>query len=453
MSLRSVLHPRSVRARVLTTVLVSVGAALVLMTAGFNLMLWRSLQNDADRLALSRANAGAGLVDVVNGRVVAPEIPDKGGMESQLWLFVEGREVKSPTVSAAVDLAAVSAAASPGVIVDVPLERVHLYGAPAYFDGEQVAVVVAGVSLQPFQATRRAALIGSLALAAALFVLVTVVTYWVLAAALRPVAEMTAAADAWSTEDLDRRFAPEEATDELGQLAVTLDRLLDRLAGSLRREQHFSAEVSHELRTPLAKIRAEAELALRREREASAYREALRTIARNAEVLTRTVETLVAAARQESGLARGSADPATVLDAAVETCAELARGRGVRVAVASCAAGLRVGVEADVVARIVQPLVENACRHAASEVVLTAEAADGQVVLAVEDDGPGITPAERERIFDPGVRGSAADGAGAPPGAGLGLALARRLARAASGDVWADARAGSGRFLVRLPAG
>ena len=195
--------------------------------------------------------------------------------------------------------------------------------------------MVAGVSLEPFEATRRIALIGSLALAAALLVVVTLVTRWVLAAALRPVAEMTAAADAWSTEDLDRRFALGEPTDELGQLAATLDRLLDRLAGSLRREQRFSAELSHELRTPLAKIRAEAELALRREREPSAYKEALRTVARNVEVLTRTVDTLVAAARQESGLARGSADPAAVLDAAAEACAELARERGVRVAVAS----------------------------------------------------------------------------------------------------------------------
>jgi len=71
------------------------------------------------------------------------------------------------------------------------------------------------------------------------------------------------------------------------------------------------------------------------------------------------------------------------------------------------------------------------------------------VLYVVEDDGPGVTEEERERIFEPGVRGAAANGA---DGAGLGLALARRLARGASGDVTAEP-GGAGRFVVRLPAG
>ena len=87
-------------------------------------------------------------------------------------------------------------------------------------------------------------------------------------ASLRPVARMTRQAAAWSEHDLDRRFALGEPHDELTELAATLDGLLDRLAASLRREQRFSAELSHELRTPLARVIAEAELALRRERDA-----------------------------------------------------------------------------------------------------------------------------------------------------------------------------------------
>jgi two-component system OmpR family sensor kinase len=335
----------------------------------------------------------------------------------------------------------------------VPSEKARLYAAPAVVDGKQVAVVVAGVSMVPFETTRRIALIGSLALAAVLLAVVTLVTRWVLAAALRPVAEMTAAADAWSTDDLDRRFVLGESSDELGQLAATLNRLLDRLASSLRREQRFSAELSHELRTPLAKIRTEAELALRRERESTAYKEALRTIARNAEVLSRTVDTLIAASRQESGLARGSADPAAVLEEVAEACGELAKGHNVRITVRPYSAGVRVGVDADVAARILQPLVENASRYASNEVVLTAEALSGRVVFAVEDDGPGVVATEVENIFEAGVRGSDAAAQSTPTGAGLGLTLARRLARAAAGDVEADGRPGGGRFIVRLPPG
>ena len=93
----------------------------------------------------------------------------------------------------------------------------------------------------------------------------------------------------------------------LGQLAATLNGLLDRLSASLRREQRFSAELTHELRTPLATICGEAELALRREREPSAYRTALQNVLANAQTMARAIDTLVAAQRQQTGLARGSA--------------------------------------------------------------------------------------------------------------------------------------------------
>jgi signal transduction histidine kinase len=99
-------------------------------------------------------------------------------------------------------------------------------------------------------------------------------------------------------------------------------------------------------------------------------------------------------------------------------------------------------------------VVENACRFARSDVLLSATRKGTEVHFVVQDDGPGVTSDERERIFEPGVRGSAAgnDG-GASRGAGLGLPLARRLARAASGDVEVlDGERGA-RFVVRLPTG
>lgn len=76
---------------------------------------------------------------------------------------------------------------------------------------------------------------------------------------------------------------------------------------------------------------------------------------------------------------------------------------------------------------------------------------DSTVAYAVQDDGPGVTADERERIFEPGVRGSA--GSAAAAGAGLGLALARRLARAVDGDIVAESSPSGGRFVVRLPTG
>src|SRR5204862_3054121 len=114
-------------------------------------------------------------------------------------------------------------------------------------------------------------------------------------------------AQAWTEHDLDHRFDVGEPHDELTHLAATFDRMLSRLAASLRREQRFSAELSHELRTPLSAIAAEAELALRRDRTPEAYRDALTEIGRRARQLERTMETLLTAARAESQLEHGSA--------------------------------------------------------------------------------------------------------------------------------------------------
>ena len=437
----------------LLTVVAAVAAALTLMTVGFNVLLSQALSHDADSLVRSRAAVEVGSLNVVDGRVVPPKVPDRGGLESEAWTFVGGQEVDGPTVSRALDRRAWSAAATPGKIIDVAGEGARLFAMPAVVRGKHVAVVVVGVSMRPYQATRRIAMVGSLVLALALLVVVALVTRWVLVSALRPVAEMTADAEAWSARDVDRRFAAGEPHDELGQLAATLDGLLDRLSASLRREQRFSAELSHELRTPLAKICARAEIALRREREPSAYREALQTVLGNAQTMTRTIDTLVAAQRQQTGLARGSADSQVVLDEVAATCGELAGERGVELGVKPPIATVLIGLDAEVALRILQPVVENACQCAAAHVTLGVERRGSEVVFTVGDDGPGVRPSERERIFEPGVRGSAGESDRAFPGAGLGLALSRRLARAASGDVEASANRRGGHFIVRLPAG
>jgi signal transduction histidine kinase len=96
-------------------------------------------------------------------------------------------------------------------------------------------------------------------------------------------------------------------------------------------------------------------------------------------------------------------------------------------------------------------VLENACRYGSSKVRVSIERRDSAVRYLVADDGPGVDADERETIFDPGVRGRQGI-AGGRDGAGLGLSLARRLARSATGDVEALTDAPGGRFLIRLPA-
>jgi two-component system, OmpR family, sensor kinase len=111
---------------------------------------------------------------------------------------------------------------------------------------------------------------------------------------------------------------------------------------------------------------------------------------------------------------------------------------------------LRIGVDADLAERVLQPVVENACRYGRHQIRITIARLNGAVVYSVHDDGPRVAQDERESIFEPGNRGQAGRRDGTA-GAGLGLALARRLARAAAGEVEAMPDGSGGRFLIRLP--
>jgi signal transduction histidine kinase len=113
-------------------------------------------------------------------------------------------------------------------------------------------------------------------------------------------------------------------------------------------------------------------------------------------------------------------------------------------------AGLVAGVDAAVLERMVVPVLENAVRHATREVRVEGSRRNGTVRLLIGDDGPGIPAEHRERVFEPGWRGDGDDG---HEGAGLGLALTRRLATAAGASVCVVPAAVGACFAVDLPAG
>jgi signal transduction histidine kinase len=265
--------------------------------------------------------------------------------------------------------------------------------------------------------------------------------------ALLPVSHMTDDAANWSEHDLDRRFGLGEPYDELTRLAATLDRLLERIGAGVRHEQRFTAELSHELRTPLSRISGEAELVLRRERTADEYRSALAAIQRSAEQMTRTVETLVAAARQEAGLSPSSCDARDAVEVAVSTLKDNAPGMDVRMTLPP--EPVRVAVDEELAERMLQPLLDNAVRYGRSVVDVSLDRSGSLAAVHVVDDGPGVADGEYERIFEPGARGEAAGDR--TNGAGLGLSLARRLARSAGGEVVVVPNESGARFVVSLP--
>lgn len=438
------------RGRLLLAVGIAVLAALVGLIAGFNLILAHVLDRDARDLVRARAVAEIDSLRTSGGRLSMRQAPDDRAADTDLWVFAGARTLEQPGAALNIDQAARMLADGQARFLDVPGSDTRLYAAPVTSSGKRLGTIVAGVSLAPYEQTRKLALLASLVLGGLVLLVVLVAVRWLLAASLRPVVQMTRQAAEWSERDLDHRFELGPPHDELTELAATLDGLLDRLAASLRHERRFSAELSHELRTPLARVLAESELALRRERAADEYRDSLELIHRNADQLARTIDALVAAARYEAGGERGTADAHAVATGAARACSSLTAERGIDLDVVSPPRVLRIGVDADLAERIVQPIVENACRYGSRHVRIDIHSENSSVVYAVEDDGPGVAADEREQIFEPGARGTASREG--EQGAGLGLALARRLARTMDGDVLATPATSGGRFLIRLPA-
>ena len=440
------LRPRSIRSRLLLTTVVSVGAALVVLVAAFNLLFAQRLDANATDQARTRAEAERTVLKVEGGVVRDDENTQIGRTGDTVWVYSGSEAVDHPAPSG-LDVARGRAC---------PRRRRH-DGRRRHPAGrrprarqrrQRIGSVVAAVSVEPYEEAQRAALVASVVLSLIVLVVVALVTRAILAHALRPVADMTASARAWSDRDLDERFGFGRPYDELTELAATLDQLLDRNAAALRREQRLTAEISHELRTPLARIAAEAELALRRTRSEEEYRAALDVVEQNARTMARIIDTLLAAARAGADATQESASALEAAERATGAATEVARAHGIELAIEPACADAQVAANLELTTQILQPVVDNACRHARTRATIGIDRAARVVVFTIGDDGDGVSAEDTQRIFLPGVRGRATvDGSGA----GLGLALARRLAESVGGTVEASPGP-TGAFTVRIPA-
>ena len=436
-------RPRTLRGRLLLIVVGTILAVLVVAVVAFNVLLRQSLTDDARTAATERAESAALTIADRATDAGPAAILTAGGPET--WVLQNGT-IRSPAgASATADRAARDLIVNGRGTVEVPGEAAMLGAAPITLAGAQVGIVVAAVPLTPYERTERHALVASIALAAFIVLLVALVTAWALRSALRPIDDMTRTAASWTEEGSAERFDQGDPVDEVGNLAQTLDQMLDRIQASLRHERRLTSEMSHELRTPLARVIGEAELALRQDRGDAEYRAALDGIRVSALRMDETIAALLASARDQVAGQQSVADAVTVARDAV--VAGRPDSGNPAVALTADEEVIHVGVDAAVLARILGPLVENGVRHAASGVTVHVARAQDDVRVTVHDDGPGVGAGETEVIFEPGVRGAGATG----DGSGLGLALSRRLARSAGGDVRVQPGQG-GRFEVRLPA-
>jgi two-component system OmpR family sensor kinase len=320
-------------------------------------------------------------------------------------------------------------------------DGVRVLGRPAPTrDGE--VVVVVGESLE--QRTR--ALEGLhtlLAIGGPLALLIaSLAGYAVASAALRPVERMRRRA-AELTGEAEGRLPVPPSRDEIARLGDTLNAMLGRLQAVLARERSFVSDASHELRTPLAILRTELELALRGHATRDELEEAVRSAAEETERLNQLADDLLVIARSDQGrlpVRAAEIDAHALLEGVAHRFAARARAEA-RTLRAEPANGLKLTADRARLEQALANMVDNALRHGAGDVVLSAAGDDGHVELHVRDRGPGFPDDFLPTAFE---RFSRADEARSRGGTGLGLAITSAVARAHGGAAHATNRAEGG---------
>ncbi len=334
----------------------------------------------------------------------------------------------------------------------VPGGRLRVYTLALVLDGRPIGALQVARPLAPLESAQ-GRLLQALVVVDALLLLLAAGGGWALArGALRPIAAVTATADAIARSgDLERRVPVTDARDEVGALAATFNRMLDRLDAALTAQRRFVADASHELRTPLTTLRVN--LATLRRRDATRPPEEveiLDDLDGELERLSRLVGGLLALARADAGqpLERARVAFDAVVRQVYTACQRQADARAL---ILESAPPLAVLGSADHLEQVVRNLVENALKYTqpGGHVTLALREVDGGAELTVRDDGVGIAPEDLPHVFERFYRATSAR---SRPGAGLGLSIADWIVRAHGGRLSAESEPGVGStFHVWLP--
>ena len=426
---------RSLRTRITAASTLVVAAALVIGALAFYGILSVSIRDATVRAAETRAEQLAARIDA-EGPGAVTELDD----DIAQVLDEEGRVV------------ATSEDAEGGDLPDTD-------GAPVItYDDEPMVVVredlddggtlLLAVSVEDDQSTLATVALLLAVAVVAVVALVAAITWWVVGRALRPVERIRAEVDDISADRLDRRVAVPSSGDEIAALAGTMNRMLDRLDAAAAAQRRFVSDASHELRSPLATIRQHAELA-QLHPDATSVDDLAEVVHDEGLRMQELVDALLLLTRLDEHAVIHE-EPVDLDDLAI---AEVRRLRAGSAQVdGSGIQAARVRGDVRLLGRLVRNLADNAARHARSAVAIGVLERDGHVLLTVDDDGPGVPAAERERIFERFVRLDEARARDAG-GSGLGLAIVRAIAEAEGGSVRVeDSPLGGARFAVVLPA-
>lgn len=440
---------RGIRVRITTLATIIVAAALLVGAVGFWIVLRTSLYGQLDAAAAQDAAAFAQQLDdadSLEGDSSTEALPDVD--DDRFWQVIDR---DSGAVVDASDLADdVGALANENRDAPSPLRFEDGEVFVAATARESDVIVVAGRATAQVDATLMTVAV-LLAVSVPIVAGVVAGTTWLaVGRSLAPVERMRREVEQVTATDLSRRVDDPATGDELSSLARTLNAMLARLENAQVAQRRFVSDASHELRSPLASMRQFAEVAAAYPDRVSREELADVVLAEGARLEDLVEGMLVLTRADEKGLG---------LHLARVDLAQLARHEaplapahpGVRIEV-SAAAVVPVSADVGMLRRVVRNLTANAARHARSRVTVAAGADAHGPWLTVDDDGPGIPIADRERVFERFVRLDDARSRDAG-GSGLGLAIVREIVLAHGGSVVVDASSlGGARFVVRLPA-
>jgi signal transduction histidine kinase len=282
-------------------------------------------------------------------------------------------------------------------------------------------------------------------------------TWLLVGRTLRPVEDIRAEVAAISHQRLDRRVPLPPTNDEVGRLASTMNDMLSRLEDASSRQRDFVGNASHELRSPLAAFRTQLEVAAAHP-DGVDWQGLAADLLEDSNRMEGLVQDLLFLAREDAVAAgaEGSARlvarqaPVDLDDVVLEEVTRLRSTSPVDIHVEGVSAAPVLGRREDLV-RLVRNLLDNATAYASSHVEVSLGATDGRVELTVADDGPGVAPEDRPRIFERFYRADPVRNR-QTGGTGLGLAIAEAVTLAHGGTISVAAGTPGARFVVSLPA-
>ena len=279
-------------------------------------------------------------------------------------------------------------------------------------------------------------------------------SWWLVGRAIRPIAQISAAASRISAGNLSERIDADETESEFGRLTSVLNSTFARLEAAFAQQTNFVADASHELRTPLAVLISDAQTTLARDRSAAEYRETVESCLQTAQQMRRLADSLLELARFDSGeerLQREVFDLSQVVRHCLEFVRPLADARGIRIH--SEMPFLQCLGDPDRIGQVLVNLLSNAIHFNRDhgEIHVSARAGQHQVTITVADTGEGIPPEALPHLFERFYRVDKSRSR-SRGGTGLGLAISKAIVDAHGGALRAASEPGVGStFTLQLP--